>query len=176
MTNIMSIHCGRVYLQCCNTNLPTSYAKQCRSRHIPQHYIIICSIFFLQQCSHDIVLWERWVHHCEVHRDLSGMRGMSAMPFLWDMKGWQSHAGAHISPSGYLIKETSVTWYGHCYFSMGKATICHVLFVNKKHNYFKLLNSNKQFEKVNIILHRLYVHDTKKCFPLHKDTIPCSWQ
>lgn len=37
--------------------------------------------------------------------------------FLLDMKAQQSHAEAHNSRSGYLIKETSVTGYGDRYFS-----------------------------------------------------------
>lgn len=52
------------------------------------------------------------------------------MPFLLDMKARQSHAEADISPSEYLIKETAVTGYGDCYFTIAKVFITHSCFLS----------------------------------------------
>lgn len=109
------------------------------------------------------------------------MWGMSAMPFLLDTKAQQSHAEAHVSPSGYLIRDVcdKIWWLQWVWakYLYSKAANCHVPPVNKKKkipNYFTLLNSKKlnlfwPFRKLYINLNqfptRLSVPPhTKSCF------------
>lgn len=105
--------------------------------------------FFFSQCSHDNELWEQWIHPCELQRDLTAMWGISAMPFLLDIKAQQSHAEAYLSLSGQLIKETSVTGFVDCYFSRGQ------LYIMQSCNLSPMCNTDIKKKKLTTSSHFL---------------------